>query len=90
MDSTVLRTDQCMAEISSQVENTTAWYYIYVEDIATPPNVSRDPENAPDSSYSFIAGYTGVAESPGQIRKTYFISQNCPNSFAVRLPSSIH
>ncbi len=73
--------NQYLAQIPQQSEGTEVYYYIYAQDNATPPNEAKDPWNTPDSSYSFIAGYTGVAESPSQLKKTLFISHNYPNPF---------
>jgi hypothetical protein len=82
MDSTGLPTDNYMAEIPLQTENnTTISYYVHAEDVAVTPNESTDPESGADSSYSFVAGVTGIAEDPLGTPEILFISQNYPNPF---------
>ena len=73
--------DQYVGEIPSQPDSTKVWYYILAKDIAMPPNEAKDPENAPDSSYSFIAGYVGIEEIDSEMPKTFSVSQNYPNPF---------
>jgi len=84
MDTVGLPTGQYTVEMPAQEANTTIWYYVYCEDVATPPNASTDPENAPDTSYSFIAGRTGLAEYTLEMRKPLFISESSPNPFTER------
>lgn len=72
--------NEYLAEIPAQPSTDTVLYYIYSEDIAVPPNEAKDPSNAPDSCYSFIARYIGTEEAH-KIPKTFFVAQNCPNPF---------
>ena len=73
--------DQYTGEIPQQPENTEVYYYIDAQDNATPPNESKDPWNAPDSSHSFIVlSSTGITEEK-PVPQVYFLSQNYPNPF---------
>ncbi len=72
--------DEYLAEIPLQPISTEVWYYIYSEDIAIPANQAKDPADAPNTSYSFVAGYIGTEEAP-RIPKIFFVAQNQPNPF---------
>ena len=70
-----------LGEIPPQIVNTKVFYYIRAEDLATPPNVAKDPFNAPDSTYSFTVVYgPGIMEEE-TVPKAYILSQNYPNPF---------
>jgi hypothetical protein len=81
MDTGGLPDDQFMAEIPTQPANTVVWYYVYAQDIAQPPNETVEPQDAPDSSYSFLASATGIAELPIEISNRFFVTESHPNPF---------
>ncbi len=54
-------------------------YYILAYDVATYPNHSTDPINAPDNCYEFYIGILGASENYQPT--DFFLGQNYPNPF---------
>ena len=71
--------DEYTADIPAVSDtNTSIYYYLQAEDFAT--NVALNPEDAPDSVYSFT-GWVGVAEQASLLPTVFALSQNNPNPF---------
>ncbi|MCK4352624.1 S8 family serine peptidase [candidate division WOR-3 bacterium] len=79
---TIAGTDGYSAEIPEQPLDTKINYYLSAVDKASPPNTSTDPQNAPNSFYSFNLK-VGIEEAT-DIPKTFALSQSYPNPFTQR------